>query len=288
MFLSWCGTSKQAWISCRRLLLLPSATSPVCKPMRTSEAGYLVLHTRNASNCGESRTAKPDGATKSPARPPSSSPVRTICSFGASRKPNFFCSWINFRCRNAPHRTVAALHGGFLAGGNCPHYRHEPRHDQITHPLWKKNPPKVVTGDIAMKKPREVLLEHHQTAIPKLNAIRRRVLSTELPANPPPHPWPLRCLSVPWRELIWPCRRIWAGLAVAWLVILAASISLGDNSRTVAKRPSEPSPEMILAYWRQERLLADLIEPHPRLVVAPPKPALPKPRSERRTEFLVV
>ena len=95
------------------------------------------------------------------------------------------------------------------------------------------------------------------------------------------------CL-VPWHELIWPCRHIWAGLAVVWLGILAANISLGDYSLTAATRPSEPSPEMILAYWRQERLLAELVEPHPPRVVASPKLALPQPRSERRTELLAI
>jgi hypothetical protein len=136
-----------------------------------------------------------------------------------------------------------------------------------------------------MKTPREVLLERHQTVLPRLNAIRQRVLTSELRASTPPRPWPLRCLSLPWRELIWPCRRIWAGLSVAWLVILAANIWPSDHSRTVATRSSEPSPEMMLAFWRQERLLAELIEPHPLRVLPPPKPALPAPRSQRRTEF---
>jgi hypothetical protein len=137
-----------------------------------------------------------------------------------------------------------------------------------------------------MKTPREVLLERRQTALPRLNAIRRRVLTNELRAKTPPYPWILRCLSVPWRELIWPCRRIWAGLAVAWLGILAVNSSLDDHSRTIATRSSEVSPEMVLAFWRQERLLAELIEPHPLSVAPPPKPALPQPRSQRRTEFL--
>src|ERR1035441_7327872 len=71
-------------------------------------------------------------------------------------------------------------------------------------------------------------------------------------------------------------RHIWAGLSVAWLVILATNIWPSDHSRTVATRSSEPSPEMMLAFWRQERLLAELIEPHPLRVLPPPKPALPK------------
>src|ERR1035441_2941895 len=81
-------------------------------------------------------------------------------------------------------------------------------------------------------------------------------------------------------------RHIWAGLSVAWLVILATNIWPSDHSRTVATRSSEPSPEMMLAFWRQERLLAELIEPHPLRVLPPPKPALPAPRSQRALSFV--
>ena len=137
-----------------------------------------------------------------------------------------------------------------------------------------------------MKTPREILLERHQAVVPKLNAIRRKLLNSELRANPPPHLWLSRWLVVPWRELVWPCRGIWAGLAAVWFVILAVNISLRDHSPTVATKSSEPSPEMILAFWRQEQSLIELIEPHRPRVAAPPKPALPRPRSQRRTEFL--
>jgi len=136
-----------------------------------------------------------------------------------------------------------------------------------------------------MKTPREVLLEKHQTVVPKLDRIRRKVLARELRARTSPHAWLSGWLAVPWRELIWPCRRIWAGLAMVWLVIFAVNHSLRDHSPTVATKALEPSPELILAFWRQEQLLAELIEPHPPRVVVPRKPALPQPRRQRRTEF---
>jgi hypothetical protein len=137
-----------------------------------------------------------------------------------------------------------------------------------------------------MKTPREVLLEHHQTAIPRLDAIRRKVLERERRLGAPPRGWSVRWLATPWRELIWPCRRIWAGLAVVWLVIVAANVSLVDHPRTVATKSPRPSVEMILAFWRQERSLGELIDRRPSPPVAPPKPAVPQPRSQRHTEFL--
>lgn len=141
-----------------------------------------------------------------------------------------------------------------------------------------------------MKTPHEVLLERHQAILPKLDAIRQRVLEGELRVSAPPHRLPWRWLSVSCRELVWPCRRVWAGLAVVWLCILAAQISLGDHSQSAARRSSEPPAAMMLALWRQEWLLSELIEPRPPRMVAPPKPVLPQPRSQprsqRRAEFL--
>jgi hypothetical protein len=137
-----------------------------------------------------------------------------------------------------------------------------------------------------MKTPREILLAQHELVVPELNAIRRKVLTIELRARTSLHPWRSRCLAVPWRELIRPYRRIWAGLAMVWLVIFAVNLSLRDESPTVATKAQEPSPEFILAFWQQERLLAELIEPHPRRLVVPLKPTSPQPRSQRRTEFL--
>jgi hypothetical protein len=163
-----------------------------------------------------------------------------------------------------------------------------------------------------MKTPREVLLNRHQAVVPKLDALRRKVterLSTEReeiredgtctrlrarmeeragggwPARVAPRHGPWRWLTVPWRELIWPCRRIWAGLAAVWIIVLAVNLSLGDRSSAVAHQASAPSPEMMLAFWRQEQFLAELIEPRPPRPAAPPKPALPQPRSQGRAAF---
>jgi hypothetical protein len=135
-----------------------------------------------------------------------------------------------------------------------------------------------------MKTPREILFARHQNAAPKLDAIRREVLNAEFQGEDKT-PFYLNLPLMFWRELIFPCRRIWAGLAAVWILIFAVNFSLRDNSQTIAMK-SSPSPEMILTFGQQERLLAELIGPDETRVAEPPKTFFPRPSSERRFETL--
>ena len=85
-----------------------------------------------------------------------------------------------------------------------------------------------------------------------------------------------------WQQLVWPSRRIWAGLAVVWVLLLVADVSLRDNSpaSTIASAPSE----MFLSLPQQEQLLAELMEPNQRRAAAPSKAFTPRPSSERQFE----
>jgi anti-sigma factor RsiW len=97
-----------------------------------------------------------------------------------------------------------------------------------------------------------------------------------------------------WRQLIWPSRRIWAGLAAVWILLLAANFSLRDRSPAGAM--ASASPEMIMAWQQQERLLAELIGPNEPRATAPaersasppdrPKPSLPRSSGERLFEMM--
>ena len=129
----------------------------------------------------------------------------------------------------------------------------------------------------------------HQAAAPKLDAIRRKVV------------WEGRRAAVPkfrvadtatlpmliWRELILPCRRIWAGLAAVWVLIFVFNFSQRDPAELLARKSPPPSPEMILTFRQQEKLLAELIGPNEPQAIASPKPFLPQPRSEGRIEILM-
>ena len=97
---------------------------------------------------------------------------------------------------------------------------------------------------------------------------------------------PIMAICEWWHDVIWPCRRIWAGLAAVWMVILAVNFSMHDNSQTMAMK-SSPAPEMITAFQQQERLLAEWIGPSETRNPEPPKLSLPQPRSQRRIEPLM-
>jgi hypothetical protein len=132
-----------------------------------------------------------------------------------------------------------------------------------------------------MKTPRDILFARHQSAEPKLDAIRRDVLNVEFREG--------RRVAVPiliWRELIFPCRRIWAGLATVWILIFMVNFSQHDPSELMARKTPPPSPEMILTFRQQEKLLAELIGPDETQVTGRPKAFSPRPSSERRFEIL--
>ena len=140
-----------------------------------------------------------------------------------------------------------------------------------------------------MKTPREILLERHQATAPQLDVIRRKGV------------WEGQRVAVPkfrvadtatlpmliWRELFLPSRRIWAGLATVWILIFVFNFSQRDPAELMARKTPPPSPEMILTFRQQERLLAELIGPNEPQAVAPAKPFLPQPRSEGRFETLM-
>ena len=70
---------------------------------------------------------------------------------------------------------------------------------------------------------------------------------------------PLMAFRDWWQEVIWPCRRIWAGLAAVWVMILAGNFSLQDHSPSLAAKSPPPSQEMLMSFKDQQKILADLL-----------------------------
>ena len=134
-----------------------------------------------------------------------------------------------------------------------------------------------------MKTPREILLQKHRAMEPKLDAIRDEVLKQEL--RPP-----VACvasggrspsfLSQLWMHLVLPSRRIWAGLAMLWLVVIGLSIATPDVPRSNYASTVVPpnTPERELALQQQQRLLADLLNGNGR-IEARVRPYVPRPSS---------
>ena len=118
-----------------------------------------------------------------------------------------------------------------------------------------------------MKTPRELILERHQSAEAKLKAIRAEDLAacTRSAAQASRQRQPSISLSAIarqfWQETFWPWRRVWAGVAASWLVILALNLATGDTPRTASIKPPRPDPEVLAVLQQQEQLLTQLLGP---------------------------
>jgi hypothetical protein len=143
-----------------------------------------------------------------------------------------------------------------------------------------------------MKTPREILLKRHRAASPRLDAVRRKVIASECPANgvQPTAATPsliLRCGLTLWRELVFPCRRAWGGLVAVWVVIVAVSLATHDTAPVMAKAVA-PTPDVQQALRAQHQLRAELIGRIERPAADRPRNAPPSPHSARQTTTAIV
>ena len=91
-----------------------------------------------------------------------------------------------------------------------------------------------------------------------------------------------------WRELIWPCRHAWAGMAVLWLVMWGINLGLSGGQKNVIAAGSGSAPAMWQAIEEQRQLIAELIPPASSSQPAePPRRNNPRPRSERQKEWRI-
>ena len=139
-----------------------------------------------------------------------------------------------------------------------------------------------------MKTPREILLAQHRAAGPKLDAIRRAVVADKLNHQDTKAQswvavfvsWCLRGSNVFWSELILPSRRTWAGLAAAWLLIVAVNV-LQREPVTAGKFSSASSAPTMMSFREQQRWMNELFADRTVATDAePPKTFSPKPRTE--------
>ena len=139
-----------------------------------------------------------------------------------------------------------------------------------------------------MKTPREILLKRHQTVEPKLDRMWAEKLSTELRSEATPARenvflaagWAL------WRELVLPSRRIWAGLACAWVLIAVLNLASAEPATKAVSQAKPRSGEELRALIEQRRMLAQLIGPLSEPAYTQKRTA-PGPRSDRAAQTSV-
>ena len=138
-----------------------------------------------------------------------------------------------------------------------------------------------------MKTPREVLLARHQAAMPKLDAIRHEVVGVAAEVNrrrPNVREFTFaaaiaKIIRVTFQELIWPCRRIWTGLAAGWILLAIVNISQRDRAQTIA---TNPVPMTMISIREQQKLVNALFaDRSPSAEAEPPRIFSPKPRTEK-------
>lgn len=130
-----------------------------------------------------------------------------------------------------------------------------------------------------MKTPRDMFLERHRAAEPALDIIRRRVVA-DLKSVAPKQPISLSVLL--WTELVLPCRRIWAGLAAVWVVILVLNFEnqapgISEASHGLATEISPQAMAILAEQWRLQDELTMAAEPPPAIRRTQQNP---RPRSE--------
>lgn len=111
-----------------------------------------------------------------------------------------------------------------------------------------------------MKPPGDILLKRHEPVEPKLDRMWNETLAPNLSRHE--NLLLVVCWKL-WRELIWPSRRIWAGLACAWAVIVILNIASSEPATRVTGKAEPMSPEKMQALIEQRRMLAQMIEPSP-------------------------
>jgi hypothetical protein len=132
-----------------------------------------------------------------------------------------------------------------------------------------------------MKTPRELLFARHQTVAAKLDAIRQQVIEQQCQVAGRQSSEPsLSFFAKAWMELIWPCRRIWTGLAVVWVLLAIVNFSQRDPSQPVMAKNTS-TREMVAMFRDQQKLLNELLADRARPPEAErPRIFAPKPRTE--------
>lgn len=133
-----------------------------------------------------------------------------------------------------------------------------------------------------MKTPRDILFGRHRAAEPKLDAVRRNILTTANNGESA-NSWSLR-------DFLWSLRWHLVGMSAIWLVIIFLNLGASQTSQMMATVApvKRASPQVVLLSLRENRRqIAEMIE-NPTPDADKQKDSLPKPRSELRNQAVMV
>jgi hypothetical protein len=126
-----------------------------------------------------------------------------------------------------------------------------------------------------MKTPREILLSRHQSASPRLDAIRAELVAS-LPCPSAPEGMSLR-------KMVMSLRWHLAAMSAAWALALILNLDHSPGATAMLPGDKSPDPRQIWAALRENRRLLLQYTETP----AAEPPAAPGRRSEIKTEMVV-
>jgi len=186
--------------------------------------------------------------------------------------------WFNNRCR---HREEVSL----LAGGAL---RADEKNEVERH-LAACSECRTYYGEL--KKLTESLAEWEKefTAIEATPAAQIRwakaVQQTRQPSTPH-QPLLKNVWRIVWRELIWPSRHAWTGMAVLWAIILFINARISDSRTFGVNIQAAAKPDLMEAWQEQNRVMAELTQPSFTVPVAPA--VISRPRSELDLRWKII
>lgn len=124
-----------------------------------------------------------------------------------------------------------------------------------------------------MKTPRELLLQKHNGASAKLDAIRRAIVDQALPATSEESPQKSagNFLTLLWQAIVLPAPRIWSSFAAIWLAIAILNFITSSSNAPHVRMASQPGENAVATLIENQRFLAELIR-------TPEQPAAEPPR----------
>jgi hypothetical protein len=147
------------------------------------------------------------------------------------------------------------------------------------------------TGSSAPVRPQPVFATTHWSVVlaatPKLDAIRHEVVGVAAEVNrrrPPVRESTFaatiaKVIRVQFQELIWPCRRVWTGLAAVRILLFVVNLSQRDGAQTVG---TNSAPMTMMSIREQQKLVNALFaDRSPSAEAEPPRICSPKPRTEK-------